>query len=84
MKRTLLKVLLVLSIVVLILVPVFALAVWGAASVVGGIFAAMTDMSPSSFDPFSNFVGSPLFYVEVVAAISAVTSTLLLIFTRKR
>lgn len=80
MKRTLLKVLLVVSILVLILVPIFVLFTWGAGMVVGGIFAAMTNMVPSETSgPFAQFIGSPLFYVAVAAAATTLLSAAMLI-----
>ncbi len=82
--RTLLKVLLIVSILVLLAVPVFVLFIWAAGMVVGGIFAAAQDLSIEPGNPFFGFVGSPLFYVEIAAASLSLLSVGFLIFTRKK
>ncbi len=86
MKRKLLMALLVLSVLVLIAVPLFILFVWSAGILVGSIFMASTggQLPETVAGPFTDFIGSPLFFVELAAAACALLSAGLLIGTRKR
>ncbi len=86
MKRKLLIALLVLSILVLFAVPLFILFVWSAGILVGSIFTASTggQLSETLAGPFTDFVGSPLFYVQLGAGLCVLLSSVLLIVTRKR
>ncbi len=88
MNRTVWKVILGISIVVLVLSLFLMFWVWAASHVVLGIFVGMTSqesISSQSFVEFyENFPGSPMFCVMLTAGLACIASILMLIFTKRK
>lgn len=87
MKRTVFKWTLGISIAVLILIPILMVFLFAAGGVFMAMLSAGTGMKMNTSvtfgDFYSNFVGSPLFYVTVIARIVLVGSIVGLILTKK-
>ncbi len=88
MNRTLWKVLLVISIVMLILCLVLMLIIWAGSHVLLGILVGMTSgetINAQGFGEFyENFPGSPMSYIMLASGVGIVLSSGILIFTRKK
>lgn len=91
MKRKVFKWMLGISIAVLIFITVYLVVFWSLANAGMALVSAMMSYSEeagnyefvSFFDFYKSFVGSPMFYVSIVAVISLITSIVMLIITRK-
>lgn len=91
MKRSAFKWLLGISIAVLVFIAVNMVVFWALGNATGALASALMSIKSDSFafngitffEFCSNFIGSPMFYVSIVAVISLITSIVLLIITRK-
>ena len=92
MKRSLWKWILGISIGLLILIAVFMVVLWAMGNAVAALGCAIMSYTVSDafiynsqtfLEFYSDFIGSPMFYISLVPVISLVTSILMLILTRK-
>ena len=91
MKRKVFKWMLGTSIAVLIFITVYLVVFWSLANAGVALVSAMMSYAEevgsykfvSFFEFYKSFVGSPMFYISIVAVISLITSIVMLIITRK-
>ena len=92
MKRKVFKWMLRISIALLLFIVVYFVVFWSLANAGMALVSAMMSYSEevgsyefvSFFKFYKSFIGSPMFYVSIVAVISLITSIVMLIVTRKR
>lgn len=92
MKRKVFKWMLGISIALLLFIVVYLVVFWSLANAGVALVSAMMSYAEevgsyefvSFFEFYKSFIGSPMFYVSIVAVISLITSIVMLIVTRKR
>ena len=92
MKRKVFKWMLGISIALLLFIVVYLVVFWSLANAGVALGSAMMSYAEevgsyefvSFFEFYKSFIGSPMFYVSIVAVISLITSIVMLIVTRKR
>ena len=92
MKRKVFKWMLGISIALLLFIVVYLVVFWSLANAGVALVSAMMSYAEevgsyelvSFFEFYKSFIGSPMFYVSIVAVISLITSIVMLIMTRKR
>ena len=92
MKRKIFKWMLGISIALLLFIVVYFVVFWSLANAGVALVSAMMSYAEevgsyelvSFFEFYKSFIGSPMFYVSIVAVISLITSIVMLIVTRKR
>lgn len=92
MKRKVFKWMLGISIALLLFIVVYFVVFWSLANAGMALVSEMMSYSEHApqynyitlFEFYSNNIGSPMFYISIVAVISLITSIVMLIVTRKR
>lgn len=91
MKRSVWKWVLGVSIVLLVFILAFLVVLWALANATAAMASALMSYAEhapsykymSLLNFYSDFVGSPMFYISLVPVISLITSIVMLIITRK-
>lgn len=91
MKRKVFKLMLGISIALLLFIAVHMVIFWALGNATAALASALMSIKSDSvtfngitfFEFCSNFIGSPMFYISIVAVISLITSIVMLIITRK-
>ena len=92
MKRKVFKWMLGISIALLLFIVVYFVVFWSLANAGMALASALMSYAEHApqynyitlFEFYSNNIGSPMFYISIVAVISLITSIVMLIVTRKR
>ena len=92
MKRSVWKWILGISIALLLLIGVYLVIFWALGNATGALASALMSINSDSFtfneitflEFYSNFIGSPMFYISLVPIISLIMSIVMLIITRKK
>lgn len=92
MKRKVFKWMLGISIALLLFIVVYFVVFWSLANAGMALASALMNYAEHApqynyitlFEFYSNNIGSPMFYISIVAVISLITSIVMLIVTRKR
>ena len=91
MKRKVFKWMLGISIALLLFIVVYFVVFWSLANACMALASALMSYAEHApqynyitlFEFYSNFIGSPMFYISLVPAISLIISIVMLIITRK-
>ena len=91
MNRKVFKWMLGISIALLLFIVVYFVVFWSLANAGMALASALMSYAEevgsyefvSFFEFYKSFVGSPMFYISIVAVISLITSIVMLIITRK-